>query len=72
MRTTLTLDDDIEKELRDSARRDGRALKEVVNETLRRGLNARRFQVNPKACGFRTGIDPAQLNQLLDELEIDR
>ncbi|MEK6372865.1 MAG: antitoxin [Acidobacteriota bacterium] len=80
MRTTLTLDDDLEKELRDSARREGRSFKEIVNETLRRGLTAgappgrraRRFRVHPKACGFRAGIDLTKLNQLLDELEIER
>ncbi len=80
MRTTLTLDDDIEKELRDSARRTGKSFKETVNETLRRGLVAgaspahrpQRFRVHPKACGFRAGIDLTKLNQLLDELEIER
>ena len=41
MRTTLTLDDDVAAKLKAEARRDGRALKEVVNDVLRRGLSAR-------------------------------
>lgn len=80
MRTTLTLEDDIERELRDSARRTGRSFKEVLNETLRLGLTSsgspgrppRRFRVQPKACGFRVGIDLAKVNQLLDDIEIER
>ena len=38
MRTTLTLDEDIAAKLTSLARRTGRAFREVVNETLRRGL----------------------------------
>ncbi len=80
MRTTLTLDDDLARELRDEARRTGRSFKEVVNEAVRRGLSAgpepgrrpRRFRVRAKACGFRAGIDIMKLNQLVDELEIER
>jgi len=80
MRTTLTLDEDVATELRKEARRSGRPFKEVVNDTLRRGLSAgpapgrrpRRFRVRPKACGFRAGVDVLKLNQLVDELEIER
>jgi hypothetical protein len=53
--------------------------KEVVNETLRRGLRrgekprARlpRFEVKARACGFRSGVDVLRLNQLSDELEFE-
>jgi hypothetical protein len=80
MRTTLTLDDDLANELREEARRSRQPFKTVVNETLRRGLaagqkpgrSAGRFRVRAKACGFRPGIDLMRLNQLVDELEIDR
>jgi hypothetical protein len=80
MRTTLTLDDDLAKELREEARKSGRQFKEVVNDVLRRGLAAgvkpgrrpRRFRVQPKACGFRPGIDLTKLNQLVDEVEAER
>ncbi|MBV8543838.1 MAG: type II toxin-antitoxin system VapB family antitoxin [Acidobacteria bacterium] len=80
MRTTLTLDDDLLKELQEAARNSGKSLKEVVNETLRHGLSTGaspsrrvpRFRVHPQPCGFRAGIDVTKLNQLVDELEIDR
>ena len=78
MRTTLTLDDDLARELRDLARRKGESFKEVVNSTLRKGLDGEkavaglpRFKVIPKACGFRSGVDVLRLNQLNDELEME-
>jgi hypothetical protein len=79
MRTTLTLDEDLARQLQEIARRGGISFKEIVNDTLRRGLTrgekpaARtpRFTVLPKACGFRSGIDPLRLNQLNDELEME-
>jgi hypothetical protein len=77
MRTTITLDDDVEKRLRQISKRTNKSFKELVNETLRRGLAAgvrpgppsQRFVVRAKACGFRPGVDPLKLNQLLDEME---
>jgi hypothetical protein len=79
MRTTLTLDDDLVRALREEAGRRGISFKEVVNEALRRGLTAgaqpgarpSRFRVRAKACGFQPGVDLKRLNQLLDEMEID-
>lgn len=38
MRTTLTLDDDVAAKLRAEARKSGRPFKDIVNESLRRGL----------------------------------
>jgi hypothetical protein len=38
MRTTLTLDDDVAAKLRALTRRSGQPFRQVVNETLRRGL----------------------------------
>ena len=40
MRTTLTLDDTLAKALKERAVSTGRSFKNVVNETLRRGLHA--------------------------------
>lgn len=78
MRTTLTLDEDVAKQLRELSRRSGESFKEVVNATLRKGLGGAkgaprlpRFEVKPKACGFRPGIDVLRLNQLNDELELE-
>jgi hypothetical protein len=38
MRTTITLENDVAAKLQSLSRRSGRSFKEVVNETLRRGL----------------------------------
>jgi hypothetical protein len=77
MRTTLTIDDDLAGQLHEVARRKGESFKEVVNSTLRRGLQSEkkpsrlaRFKVTLKACGFRSGVDVLHLNQLNDDLEI--
>ena len=79
MRTTLTLDDDLAMQLREAARQSGESFKDVVNSAIRLGLRQGdkpaprlpRFEVVPKACGFRAGVDPRKLHQLLDELEME-
>jgi hypothetical protein len=80
MRTTLTLDDDVAHRLSELSRLTGASFKQVVNETLRAGLQGAEkpapslppFRVTPKAAGFRSGVDVRRLNQLNDELEGDR
>lgn len=80
MRTTLTLDDDLAARLKQLTRETGRSFKEVTNEVLRRGLFAgdmpgdppAPFEVDPKACGFKPGVDPLKLNQIYDDLETER
>ena len=77
MRTTLTLDDDVARRLKELTREQGGSFKSTVNEVLRRGLTtgekplaARKpFEVQSARRGFRAGIDPLKLNQLSDELE---
>ena len=77
MRTTLTLDDDVIDALKERARRLDQSFKQVVNDTLRRGLSPVAaesrppYRVNPHRSGFRTGVDPLRLNQLNDELQAD-
>ena len=78
MRTTLTLDDDIADYLKDQARLLGRPFKQVVNDTLRRGMSpaareipAHKFRVVPIHSGFVPGVDPLKLNQLNDRLEAE-
>jgi hypothetical protein len=80
MRTTLTLDDDLAARLKELAREGDQSFKEIINEVIRRGLSVgeqpgeepKAFQVLPKACGFKPGIDPLKLNQVYDDLEIER
>jgi hypothetical protein len=76
MRTTVTLDPDVEELLRAAAERGRTSFKQVLNEAVRRGLRgagrgpAEPFTVEAKAMGLRSGIDPAKLRDLDDELEI--
>ncbi len=79
MRTTLTLDDDLAKRLKDYARRQGVSFKEAVNTIIRRGFvgpeprgrRKKRFRVEVFDAPFRPGIDPLRLNQLADDLEAE-
>ena len=49
MPTTLTLDDDVAAKLKTESQRAGRPFREVVNETLRRGLESRRATAQRRA-----------------------
>ncbi len=76
MRTTLTLEPDVERLLRREMRCTGRSMKAVVNDALRAGFEVRRkpprpprFRVAPHPLGLRSGVDGDRLNQLVDELE---
>lgn len=77
MRTTLTLEDDLARKLKELARRRGISFKEAVNDSIRAGLRQglkperrdERFQVEPSHCGFVAGVDVGKINQLADELE---
>ena len=51
MRTTLTLDKDVADRLAREARRSGRSFKEIVNDAIRTGLDAKRAR--PAATPFR-------------------
>ena len=78
MRTTLTLDPDVEQFLHQEMRRTNRSMKAVVNDALRLGLGARskpprspRYRVEPHAFGLKPGVDRDRVNQLVDEMESD-
>lgn len=77
MRTTITLDPSVHEQLEAYARERRTSFKQAIDEVLRRGLAApepgatERFQVRPHGGAFLPGVDPARLNQLLDELEVD-
>lgn len=77
MRTTVTLDPDVEQRLRETALRTRRPFKRVLNEALRSALDAQeplsagRFEVKARPMGLRTGFDPTGFNRLADELEAE-
>ena len=78
MRTTLTIDPDVEQLLQREMRRTNESMQVVVNDASRFGLGLRDkparaplFKVEPHAFGFRPGFDTDRLNQLVDEMEAD-
>ncbi len=83
MRTTLTIDDDLARALKDLAYRSDKSFKEAVNETLRAGLTgqkalprARPYRLRPSSLGGVTpGIDlnkALQVTEALEDEEIAR
>ncbi|MBI5495039.1 MAG: antitoxin [Deltaproteobacteria bacterium] len=77
MRTTMTIDEDLLRRLRDLAHRTHRSLKDVTNDVLRRGLSSAKggpttpFRVEPLKIHLRPGMDPDRMNQLADELDTE-
>jgi hypothetical protein len=72
-RTTLTLDDDVADGLAAAARRSGRSFRDVVNETIRRGLHQREvdrpYRVVAAEMHRRSGIEIDDIEGLLDLLD---
>ena len=78
VRTTVTLDADVERLLRNAAHEQGKSFKIVLNNAVRQVLQPARVQprrkpfvVKARPLGLRAGIDPARLSELADEQEID-
>ena len=77
MRTTLTLDDDVAANLKAESRRAGRPFREIVNETLRRGLANRRvtpqrrtFKVTVRDLGnLKVGLSLDNIAELIQHVE---
>ena len=73
MRTILTLDDDVAAKLKEEARATGKPLKEVVNESIRLGLQAktqkpkRTFKV--RNIGARIGMNFTNVERMLQQIE---
>lgn len=78
VRTTVTLEKDVERMLRDAMHRSRKSFKQTLNAALRTGLGgknsqakARRFVVQARPLGLRAGLDPAGCNKLADDFEVD-
>jgi hypothetical protein len=77
MRTTITLDDDVEKKLdAEVRRRKGATFKDLVNETLRIGLLMRQdlkaaepFKVKARPMGVMPGLNYDNIGDLVERLE---
>ena len=75
MRTTVILDPDVERLLRDKCYRTKRSFKEALNSAGRATLRPapRRLPklLPPRAMGLRAGIDPREVSGMADELEAE-
>ena len=78
MRTTVTLDQDVENLLRQVMQKTGQTFKATLNRAIRRGLadiavptDEAPFTVAARSMGLRAGVDPSRLNQINDELQVD-
>ncbi len=78
MRTTLTVEDQVDRHLRQLAQQEHLSYKDAVNLALTRGLDQllvseapRRYRVIPFDAGFQGGVDLGHLNGLADELETE-
>ena len=78
MRTTLTLEPDVELLLKQEMQRTDGSMKSVINDALRKGLGARGkqpdqppFKVEPFDLGVNPNLDYDRLNQYSDELETE-
>lgn len=77
MRTTVTLEPDVERSLRLAMQQTGASFKATLNDAIRRGLagtvhvEEKPFVVEAKNMGLRPGIDPAKLQDLADEMEVE-
>ncbi len=77
MRSTLTIDPDVQQLLRDAMAQTKKPYKVVVNEALRRGLSVaepaqtRPFKLEPLALGWNATLDPTGFNRVLDQLAVE-
>ena len=77
MRTTLTLDDDVAAKLKTESQHAGRPFREIVNETLRRGLESRRataqrpaFKVTARDLGnLKPGVSLDNIAERIEHVE---
>ena len=77
MRTTLTIDDKVAQKLKNIAHKTGKSYKQVVNETLRAGMQAqgdiartKRYRLKPAPLGeVAAGYDLVKALALAEHLE---
>lgn len=79
MRTTLSINDVILRELREQASASGRSFRDVVEQNLEIGLahlskprSRSRFRVRAHRLGIKPGVQGVSLNQIYDQLEAEK
>ena len=75
MRTTLTLEPDVEAYIREACHKRKASFKRVVNDALRESLKPDKGPdpeiLAPRSMGLARGVDPRRLSELADEMEAD-
>jgi hypothetical protein len=69
MRTTVTLDPDVEARLREVARERGVSFKEALNSAVRAGRMAREYRTPSRPLGLRPGVSLDKALQMAADLE---
>ncbi len=76
MRTTVTIDDTVEKRLRRYAGRNSLRFKQALNEILRKGLNqvegqpkTKNYRTKAKKVGLKAGLSYDNVAELLEQVE---
>ena len=78
MRTTISINDVVLKELHERADSSGQSFRQVVEESLEIGLahlskppSRERFRIRPHCLGLKAGFQGVSLNQLYDQIEAE-
>lgn len=78
MRTTVTIDPDVEVLLQQATQSSRQSFKKTLNDGLRRGLAhlapdsaVEPFVVEARPMGLRPGIDPARLHEVANDIEAE-
>jgi hypothetical protein len=75
MRTTVTLDQDVEHYIREACHKRKKSFKRVINDALRESLQPKTSKpelLAPRSMGLMApGVDPRRLSDLADDLEAE-
>lgn len=74
MRTTVTLEPDVERYLREACHKQRKSFKRVLNDALRESLQPKTSKpklLPPRSMGLAPGVDPRRLSDLADDLEAE-
>jgi hypothetical protein len=78
MRTTVTIDPDVERLLEDAMRQTGQSFKATLNQAVRKGLantisdgDEKPFVVEAQDMGLCPGVDVANIHDLETDLDVD-
>jgi hypothetical protein len=78
MRTTVTIDSDVERLIRETMHRCRSSFKTTLNDAVRQALSPKKrrtetskFKVKSRPLGLLAGVDPARLSDIDTDLEID-